>query len=372
MKMEQIIYSDSLLVAWAMLFVFGICLIFTSVPNITAFKNYLRSRTILGVALIIFGIQIMLQWMFDFRGNALHIATALNITCYYLEGILFGMSFISLLRPSYICRRQMVSDFGKWSVSMVVMWAASTILEGTVRIVLQIAVAAFFFFDATRIAIIFFRTYHRALKSMDDYYADNVKHFVAWLSKSTYGIVFFGLTGAVLAFAPKAVIAVQMLLGIGMFIYIFLSFLNYMLNAQVVEVATMTDDEAGSMEKLTETDSGYYLTEEQEEKLVKEIKRFTAEAGFAECGLNIDTVSAMLRTNRTYLSNYINSHYNCTFHDWIGSLRLDMAKRLLREYPTMPLGEVATRTGFSSQSNLAHRFRAVESMPPGRWRKKML
>ncbi len=120
MKMEQIIYSDSLLVAWAMLFVFGICLIFTSVPNITAFKNYLRSRTILGVALIIFGIQIMLQWMFDFRGNALHIATALNITCYYLEGILFGMSFISLLRPSYICRRQMVSDFGKWSVSMVV------------------------------------------------------------------------------------------------------------------------------------------------------------------------------------------------------------------------------------------------------------
>lgn len=371
--MEQIIYSDSLLVAWTMLFVFGICLMFTSVPNTAAYKNYLRSRTILGVALILFGVQIMLQWIFDFRGNAPHIATALNITCYYLEAILFGMSFISLLHPSYICRRQIVCDFSKWVMCITVMWTASTILGGIGRTVIQVAVAVSFFFDAARITIIFFRTYHRALKSMDNYYADNVTKFVAWLSKSTYGIVFFGLTGAVLAFAPKTVIAIQMILGIGMFVYIFLSFLNYMLNSQVVEVATLTDDEDDLMEeKMTETYSGDGHTEEQDEKLKKEIMRFTTEAEFTECGLNIEMVSAMLSTNRTYLSTYIHSHYNCTFHDWISSLRLDMAKHLLMEYPTMPMAEVAVRSGFSSQSNLTHRFKSVESMPPGRWRKKML
>jgi cytochrome c biogenesis protein CcdA len=67
-EMQHNIYSDSLLAAWSILFTFGICLIFSSVPKAAAYKNYLRSRIILGVALILFGIQILLQWEFDFRG----------------------------------------------------------------------------------------------------------------------------------------------------------------------------------------------------------------------------------------------------------------------------------------------------------------
>jgi AraC-like DNA-binding protein len=399
-KMGQIIYSDSLLVAWTMLFIFGICLIFAKTPKTVAYKNYSRSRTILGVALIFFGVQILLQWLFDFRTNARHFATALNITCFYLEAILFGMSFISLLNPSYICRRQVCYDFGKWAACMIMMWMAVMILKGTERIVVLIVAAAFFFCDAVRITVIFFRTYHRVCKSMEDYYADNVKVFVAWLSRSTYGIVFFGLTGAVVAFAPKDVIAVQMLLGIAMFIYIFISFLNYTINYAEVEVATEAEDDEEMLQSKyvcapqdarngediqsagTETTPNVEMETvdvlpnaqqmQDDKRRDSKIEQWIADGGFLVAGLTVEAMASVLGTNRTYVSNYINSRYECSFYDWVGSLRLSVAKRLLVEKPDMTLEEVALQSGFTSQSNFTHYFKSVEKIPPGKWRKIQL
>lgn len=330
--MEQSIYSHSLLAAWAILLAFGFCLIFDSTPKTAKYNNYLRSRTILGVALILFAIQIMTQWLFDFRDNARHIATALNITCYYLEAILFGMSFISLLRPSYICSRQLLSDFGKWTACMAVMWTAVLTLDGTVRTVVQIAAASVFFCDAARIAIIFFRTYHRARKNMDDYYADNVKDFAAWLSKSTYGIVFFGLTGAILAFAPKTVIAIQMILGIGMFVYIFLSFINYIVNYEAVEIAIVEEDVNTEETKGAESEADETTGAENDDAMDAVIEHWIDENGFVCGGLTVDSVAMLLGTNRTTLSKYINSRY-ANFYEWIAALRLDEAKRLMKENP---------------------------------------
>jgi AraC-like DNA-binding protein len=367
--MEQTIYSNSLFAAWVILFTFGFCLIFASSPRTAEYKNYLHSRTTLGVALILFGIQIMVQWLSDFRGNAPHIATALNISCYYLEGILFGMSFISLLRPSYICRRQILSDFGKWGACMAVMWTATLALDGMVRTVVQIAAAAFFFCDATRIAIIFFRTYHQARKSMDDYYADNVKEFVAWLSRSTYGIVFFGLTGAILAFAPKGIIAIQMILGIGMFVYIFLSFINYMINHEAVEVATVEKDDGTEETKDAADDDGTAPLTKSGESLDSVIEQWIADGGFVCGGLTVDSVATLLGTNRTTLSSYINSRHT-SFYEWITGLRLGKAKRLMMEHPQLTLEEVALQSGFSSKSHLSHRFKLSEDTTPGKWRKR--
>jgi AraC-like DNA-binding protein len=363
-EMQHNIYSDSLLAAWSILFTFGICLIFSSVPKAAAYKNYLRARIILGVALILFGIQILLQWEFDFRDNARHIATSLNLTCFYLQAILFGMSFISLLDAHYITRKRMVSDFGKWAVCMVMLWIGALALKGTPRMLIMIATSVCFFCDAMRITLIFFRTYHRAVKSMDDYYSDNVKEFVAWIYKSTYGIVFFGLTGAVLAFAPKAVITVQMIAGIGMFIYIFLSFMNYMINYETVEVATTAEEESEA--EKTDVDE---QTLEKDKQLKDNILRWTTHAGFVESGLTVDSLASILGTNRTYLSNYINRQYT-NFYDWIAQLRLNEAKRLLIEEPQLSLSEVAIQSGFSSQPHMTHRFKLAEKMPPGKWRKE--
>src|SRR5574344_1435636 len=135
--MIDALYNYSLLVACITLFTFGISMLLAKTPKKSIYFSYDRSRRILGVALIFFGIQVLLQLIFGFRTSFPYIAIALNITIFYLEAILFGMAFISLLTPEYISKHQIFRDMGKWAVCMLLLWCATLCLDGTLRTAIQ-------------------------------------------------------------------------------------------------------------------------------------------------------------------------------------------------------------------------------------------
>lgn len=396
--MADYIYNNSLGVAWVALFIFGSCLLMAKNPKNGKKHPYMHSRKILGAAFIIFGIQIMLQWIFDFRGWAWQIAAALNLSCIYTQAILFGMSFISLLDPQYISRRQLHGDWSKWFMGIATMWISILTMSNQASSIVLTIVAILFFIEASRISIIFFRTYHRAKKMVENYYVDDVECFVKWLYKSTFGIVFFGLTDAILAFAPKMVIGIQMCGGILMFFYIFLSFMNYMLNYENVDIAMdkvpendiMTKNPAkekvleksmiNNIKETKKTDNG--LTNEHdaaseefntpnktEQQTIVAIYSWIEEGKYRTNGVTIKQMADELGTNRTWMSSYINSRFNCSFRDWINSLRIKDAKRILLEQPETTIDQVAQQVGFSSSTHFGKVFNTIEDTTPLKWRK---
>lgn len=373
--MADAIYNYSLLVAWIILFTLGNSLLWAKTPKKEMYFSYNRSRRILGVALVLFGVQVLLQWIFEFRTSAPHIATAMNITIFYLEAILFGMAFISLLVPTYISRRQTRSGFSKWLVCMAVLWAATLGLEGTLRTAIQIVASAFFFWQACLIIRDFFIVYRQAVYKVDNYYADNVNVFVQWLYKSTLGIIAFGLTGAILAFTPKWCIAIQMTAGIFMFFYIYISFMNYALNYDTVEIAVAEPKNMAVPSEIMPSakDGGQVQPYEQgnayHRQIADSLDKWVADEGFRENGITIEQVAVIISSNRTYLSNFINSEFKCTFRTWINGHRIEYAKRLLAGSPEMTIDRIARESGFSSGNNFGKLFNESEKMPPSKWRK---
>lgn len=422
--MVQNLYSHSLLTAWVMLFIFSVCLFCARSEKRKPGKVYILAKDILGAALLIFGVEILLQWIYDFRGTAPQIATALNISTFYLEAILFGMAFISLINPTYICRRQLRNDFAKWALTSAILWAATLWLEGTTQRLIQGAASLIFLLDAGRITILFFKTYHKAVKEMDNYYADNVSAFVRWLYRSTIGIVFFGLTVAVVAFAPKWVVAIQMTAGILMFAYIFLSFMNYMLNFELVEKAVKKETlPADDVNAVIEEASSIHATAEPEEettatgtiqidlikddsgtepengkqsntptakgskqkkrvqavapsemtvvdtKLRKQIEKWIRNHEYRKNGITIEQAASELGTNRTYLSACISTWYGCAFREWINTLRIDDAKHLILKHKDMQIDAVAREMGFATCSHFCRVFNDKIGQSPSQWRK---
>jgi len=370
-SMTDIYYSYSLFAAWVLLFFFGIYLFWGKVPD-KGFDLYLRSRKILGVALFLFAVQVFVQWLFDFRGKNPQIASALNLTCFYLQAILFGMSFISLLDKRYINRRQIVSDFTKWILFVIYLWVSVLAVPSPLSHILLLLASAFFFIDATRITLIFFRTYRIAVKKVQNYYSENVDCFVRWLYKSTYGIIFFGLICSVMAFAPKWAVTIYMSLGIFMFIYIFVCFLNYMINFEQIEIAVeeSEDEQANESEPTSDMaldDTAKPLLYQQIEERLKIWKE---EEGFRKNGITVNQLAIKLKTNRTYLSTYINKEYGCTFREWIGSMRIEMAKQILQDRSEKTIEEVAEEVGFASSSHFVRFFSQRENLSPAKWREK--
>ena len=77
----------------------------------------------------------------------------------------------------------------------------------------------------------------------------------------------------------------------------------------------------------------------------------------------------VLPMNRSYLSNFINTEYGCTFYQYVTNFRIEEAKRLMKEHPEMKLQEIAEQSGFSSAVVFSRTFVRETGVTPTEWQK---
>ena len=82
----------------------------------------------------------------------------------------------------------------------------------------------------------------------------------------------------------------------------------------------------------------------------------------------LNDLRQVLPMNRTYLSQFINAEYGCSFYHWVNGLRIAEAKRLLTENPEMKLKDIAQQSGFSSRSVFSQVFTRETGVAPSDWK----
>ena len=100
----------------------------------------------------------------------------------------------------------------------------------------------------------------------------------------------------------------------------------------------------------------------------KRIQDWINQEGYRKPGITLNELSTELCTNRTYLSEYINRVYHKTFRDWISDLRVEYAKRLMKQMPHLKVSEVSEMSGFLSLSHFSRTFSEKEGHSPARWK----
>lgn len=78
----------------------------------------------------------------------------------------------------------------------------------------------------------------------------------------------------------------------------------------------------------------------------------------------------VLLLNRTYLSQLINTEYDCSFYQWVNSLRVEEAKKQLTEHPGSKIQDVAEHCGFSSRRVFTQVFIRETGVKPSEWGNK--
>lgn len=109
--------------------------------------------------------------------------------------------------------------------------------------------------------------------------------------------------------------------------------------------------------------------ESAKDELMKRIDTIMAESRmYLQPGLKITDVSGALCSNRTYVSNTINSVTGMTFNEYINRLRIDYAVKLFNESPDLCCIECAERCGFTSKSTFFRVFKEYTGRTPSSWR----
>ena len=83
--------------------------------------------------------------------------------------------------------------------------------------------------------------------------------------------------------------------------------------------------------------------------------------------LRLMDLCEVLPMNRTYLSQFIHDEFDCSFFQFVNRYRIEEAKRLLREEPSLTIEQVALRSGFSSRISFTRVFTNETGLSPREW-----
>ena len=374
--MEPSIYSFSLCTALPLMLFFGFYFLFAKTPEKKIFTNYLRSRQIMGIAMLLLSANYSVHFFFGIRFKNVNSSILMNMSTYFLCYSLFSSALIMLLDRFYITKRRV------WT--HIILWIIFSTLSGVVLFLLPSGIMQKFSLFALAVWLVVFGVvlarrviiaYRRAIRIFNETQADDIGAYIEWLSIFTYWAVIFGVGCGLLTFLPDRYVYIWVLSSIPFYCYLFHCYQNYLLFYEQVENAFEQDIQ--SEEELL-TNSGIepeMVSEEVPEsytEFIEKVDNWIKTDGYVQQGLTIKELSKILYTNRTYLSAYIKTTYKMTFREWITSLRLEYAKNILKEHPEINIQKLAESSGFLSRSNFIKLFTEKEGCTPAKWKKANL
>ena len=372
--MEPSIYSFSLCTALPLMLFFGFYFLFAKTPEKKIFKNYLRSRQIMGIAMLLLSANYSVHFFFGIRFKNADSAILMNMSTYFLCYSLFSSALIMLLDRFYITKRRV------WT--HIILWIIFSTLSGVVLFLLPSGIMQKFSLFALAAWLVVFGVvlarrviiaYRRAIRIFNETQADDIGAYIEWLSIFTYWALIFGVGCGLLTFLPDKYVFIWILSSIPFYSYLFYSYQNYLLFYEQVENAFEQDIQSEE-ELLTNSETEHEIVSEKEvpksyTEFIERVDNWIKTDGYVQQGLTIKELSEILYTNRTYLSAYIKTTYKMTFREWITSLRLEYAKNILKEHPEINIQKLAESSGFLSRSNFIKLFSEKEGCTPAKWKK---
>ncbi len=92
---------------------------------------------------------------------------------------------------------------------------------------------------------------------------------------------------------------------------------------------------------------------------------------FLDAALKVGELAERLAVSSNHLSQTLNQGFGQSFRDWINTYRVQYAKRLIEDNPSMAMIEIGEASGFGAPSTFYSAFRRVENMTPAQYAAKV-
>ncbi len=372
--MDYSLYKNSLCLALALMLFFAFYFLLAKAPDKPIYKNYVRSRRIISIAVLLLAANYMVHLFGGLRFLDVNAAILLNQATYYLCFLIFSIAFISLLNTSLITRRRLVINMLTWVLYVVMAIVVLRVLPQRLENAGLVIMTVWVFSYGIYRSYLIIRYYKRAVRYFDETHSEDLSAYIRWMYIFTWWAVCYGVSCCIFTFLPDEYVFLWILSSVPFYIYLYCAYMNYLLFYEQVEtVLEKTSEEEidrYSSEKLSEKESTQEDVPSYQIAIEKSLKGWLSQNGFTSPGLTLEDLAVSLGTNRTYLSSFINSTFGMSFREWIAGLRIEYAKQRLVADPKMTVAEVSEASGFLSQSYFIRLFTEKEGLTPSKWKKQ--
>jgi AraC-like DNA-binding protein len=254
------------------------------------------------------------------------------------------------------------------SLSVALVVACFTLPAGWITVSIRLFIL-FYVCLLVRYTRLFVITYRDCLRKMDNFFSGQEAEHLRWVNFSFYAALNIGLLALATSLFPAIHIGVACsVVYLLFYLYFAIRLIRYGFVYRQLEDAL--------------SDNSILPEEPQEDKntlrpamvntMDSGLQAWIEEKRFLQSGVTIEDLARRIGTNRSYLSEHINSTKGKSFRQWINELRVEEAMTLLRQYPEMTVSEIAKKVGFVNKSHFGRTFLALAKASPQIWRQKQL
>jgi len=358
------LYTTLIICSITISFVFGICFLVLRVPKTDSFRNYRISRYAMAFAYLILGTFNLYEILNDSNLYNFQLSSLITLSIGSFQALLFSFTFITLIDYKYIPKKSFWID-SICTISFIIA-SFTTYYYNYLNLFKPIFYlnSIFYLYLILKYTILFVSKYRLYTRKMDNYFSEQDSYRFSWVKKAFYSTVVIGSLALVSLYLTLSFVILFNILYVGFYLYFGIRFINYVLVFQEIEQAIEPiEKEILKVEK----DSGFAF-----EKLDFAIEEWEQKKVFTEPFITIEQVAGQVKTNRTYLSTYVNTYKKMTFKEWINHLRIEEAKRLLINHSSMPVSQIGAMVGLPDKSNFGRQFSKKTGNSPQAWRRNQL
>ena len=338
-----------------------ILLLLTFKPS-RKFKHYGYRITLRNVIIALIAVTIVnILELFDEYGIAnFRFIIFMTLSVSTLQIFLFASTIFSMLDVQYYTKKRIWLEI---TPSLLFIAVGAFIYHFSTHqnlLIFFYFFSLFFVVQIIRYTIQFKKTEKETINKLDNFFSEEISKSLSWTRAAFAGLLTCCLLSLVSLVQNSIFSLLFTVYYTGYYVYFVLHYLNYINLFQDMEPALKTANESTLNQK------NIYRSFDQMEEA---IQKWEEQKFYLEPGITIEQVSTQLNTNRTYLSNHMNVYCKKTFKEWINELRIEEAKRLLKNCPNLPVSQIGVQVGIPDKSNFGRQFSRVTNMSPQKWRK---
>ena len=343
--------------AMTMLSLMAIALVAWLPRSVSKDKVTNRSRWLMAGGLGLLGVQFLLQYVLGLRQMGVTQAAMLNLVFFILCSALLSLSVLNLQRQGRLTRTECWVVVPTWLLSIgLIAWGALSdgepLLAGSKRLLMaEIAASVVYaamqlFFSARNL-----REVARMQLALDNYYDHERRGLLTWFRVSIVVLTVLSLTVPLLIFLSGWLLAAYgIFFFVGIF-YLWVMFVRYILTQQALQVREAVESaEKEKKEMMKQARREKSASTEAMAQTGEAVARWLESGGHLRNDITSPEAAREIGISNHQLSVWVTTSDYESFKQWITKMRIEEAKRTIKENPEWSNEAIADHCGFSRSS----------------------
>ena len=323
------------------------------------------SRWLMAGGTALLTVQFFLQYFFHFRQMGVTQGVLVNILFFVPASWLLSLSILWLQRQGRISWDLFLPGLLSWILtsSLLVITVVTHFypsLKGTIELRNAEYASGFVYFAMntyyTTTTILGNRRLRRALSNYYDYETGDMLY---WMDRSV-------LMLSLIVYGVPIIIFFQgfFLIAYALLIFYLIYYLVFCFVCYVVSNDSKKVNVAETNAVKVKMDEKNDMSDDDIQRMTAIVDRWVASGGYLKSGITMQTVVAEMHIPRYQLATWLKTTKWELFNPWLTHLRIEEAKRLMKEHPDWSNDAIANQCGFSSRTYFQNVFHKQTGMTP--------